>query len=148
MCPFVWSLSNCTFMTPLRRDTHLFFMSFHINNTGTGYKICFPSAGRYAIVACPGFIVFRSEKHASCLRTSGMMVEMVPGYPHLTVRKPSGLAGPLTWIFIQFGFRRFPLRSCCLRSLLSSPELLLESFVKIPKFTGSDHSRVTLKREK
>lgn len=75
-----------------------------------------------------------------------MAAEIVPGSPRLTALKPSALVGPLTWIFVQFGLWRLPLGPRSLRSLLSSPELLLEAFVKIPEFTGSDHRRVALRR--
>lgn len=60
--------------------------------------------------------------------------------------RPTGPAGPLTWIFVQFGLGRLPLGSSGLGSGLPPPQLLLEALVKIPKFAGSHHSRVALGR--
>lgn len=73
--------------------------------------------------------------------------ELAPGSPRLAALTPSKApVGPLTRIFVQLGLRRFPLGPRRLRSLLSSPELLLEALVKVPEFTGSDHRRVALRR--
>ncbi len=51
-----------------------------------------------------------------------------------------------TWILIQFGLGRVPLRSNSLSSLLSLHQLFLKALVQIPQFTGPHHSGVSLNK--